>query len=889
MKNWKYFITTTFCLAVIFFIAVSGAHAGDDLKFYWPLDEGEGGTTGALTGYPGTLYGGPTWILNGGLSFDGVDDYIRTDSPLTESMGVSNQAYTLSASVRVNDESESGNIIHISNSPNGGNGQGWCISMLHIQNGHFRAIGWDGTPVTAVNSVPAVLGEWYSIANTWSPETETLDLYVNGVQVASSAMTAYAAADDPVYVFAGIDAPSCSNNQGWFKGDVKDVRIYSRAITEEEAAENSNASLGTISATLSPVDNAEDVAISTNLVLSFSTSTVATSTGQISIYRAEDDSLFESFDIDSDRITIDGNEVTISPISEFEYGTEYLVVIPDTAFVDADDNTYPGISGSSWSFTTIEEPIEEDFGDDNDIPEGSIYEMLEQHLEGFENHIWTSISVSSDGSRLVATGHGLLGEEEYPSTVIYVSANGGESWELSTSSPDILLTSVTSSADGMKIMAVGVTSLIGDEVNFIAVSSVDGGESWDIQVISTIAMDDMEEFGDDYLTFMALYLSRITASSDLSHIYVALFNKVIYSNNGGEDWEDMLPLSLSNESFVFPSSISASANGSTIMLAMSPMLMMGDPEMAVVIVSHDYGETWEPILSYLDQEVIPFSVMVSKDAERFFVIDAFARNMYISSDKGLSWATSTAPGDHSWIYVAPSATGEGVVAAVVENRMDAYDDELLWYRIVVYSSLDNGTSWTRQSESEDEYFDEGMESMFGQLVGGISGSYNLSRLGLVVFSELFVITQVEPTLPTEEEIVSPSQRTRRSSSHIVGQRPTQTVENLVNQHRDMLLRAHSMGISLPQNILDLLGITAPAFFVRDLKYGMEGADVVALQTLLIGQGHSIPAGATGLFLNQTRSALAAYQAANGISPAVGYFGPITRAQMKAAGLSGLWW
>jgi hypothetical protein len=66
-------------------------------------------------------------------------------------------------------------------------------------------------------------------------------------------------------------------------------------------------------------------------------------------------------------------------------------------------------------------------------------------------------------------------------------------------------------------------------------------------------------------------------------------------------------------------------------------------------------------------------------------------------------------------------------------------------------------------------------------------------------------------------------------------------------------------------------------FTRDLHIGMRGDDVTALQQFLIANGYQIPAGATGYFGVQTRSALAAYQAANNISPAVGYFGPITRA------------
>jgi hypothetical protein len=74
---------------------------------------------------------------------------------------------------------------------------------------------------------------------------------------------------------------------------------------------------------------------------------------------------------------------------------------------------------------------------------------------------------------------------------------------------------------------------------------------------------------------------------------------------------------------------------------------------------------------------------------------------------------------------------------------------------------------------------------------------------------------------------------------------------------------------------------AADMFTMDLTVGSMGADVTALQTWLIAQGYSIPAGATGYFGMQTKAAVAAYQAAKGIVPAVGYFGPKTRASVNA--------
>lgn len=66
-----------------------------------------------------------------------------------------------------------------------------------------------------------------------------------------------------------------------------------------------------------------------------------------------------------------------------------------------------------------------------------------------------------------------------------------------------------------------------------------------------------------------------------------------------------------------------------------------------------------------------------------------------------------------------------------------------------------------------------------------------------------------------------------------------------------------------------------------LTMNASGANVTALQNALIAAGQSIPAGATGYFGAQTRSALAAWQTANGVSPAVGYYGPVTAAAMAA--------
>ncbi len=75
-------------------------------------------------------------------------------------------------------------------------------------------------------------------------------------------------------------------------------------------------------------------------------------------------------------------------------------------------------------------------------------------------------------------------------------------------------------------------------------------------------------------------------------------------------------------------------------------------------------------------------------------------------------------------------------------------------------------------------------------------------------------------------------------------------------------------------------------FTRDLYLGVSGNDVLCLQQYLNDGGNAIiassgagsPGNETTYFGSLTQSAVARWQSANGISPAVGYFGSLSRAK-----------
>ena len=78
-----------------------------------------------------------------------------------------------------------------------------------------------------------------------------------------------------------------------------------------------------------------------------------------------------------------------------------------------------------------------------------------------------------------------------------------------------------------------------------------------------------------------------------------------------------------------------------------------------------------------------------------------------------------------------------------------------------------------------------------------------------------------------------------------------------------------------------------ASFTQNLTLGSRGTEVTALQQYLVAQGRLVmPAGvAFGYFGPLTKTALASWQAANGVLPAVGYWGPISRARYNSVNVS----
>ncbi len=102
----------------------------------------------------------------------------------------------------------------------------------------------------------------------------------------------------------------------------------------------------------------------------------------------------------------------------------------------------------------------------------------------------------------------------------------------------------------------------------------------------------------------------------------------------------------------------------------------------------------------------------------------------------------------------------------------------------------------------------------------------------------------------------------------------QTTADLQAQIAALLAQIQQLQAQLGPTSSTTTSMTSCYPFSSDLTVGSTGAAVTALQQMLIAKGYLTAVSApTGYFGALTQAAVGKWQAANGISPTAGYFGP----------------
>jgi len=234
------------------------------LVAYWSFDEGSGNIAydSSGNGNHGTLINGPKWTqgkIGGALSFDGVNDLINFGSSVSLYPGTGSLTVEMWAYHR--DYTYPRTTWNIGNSGGDITGStGWCIGCSYDPTG--IRIGFnDGTNIVRgtitcdAGYKPAdIKGKWAHLVVVFNRDTGKAYAYINSVkqsgEVSISSVTGNIGPTTyPEITIGGV--------RGWYiSGIVDEVRIYNRALSEEEIRYHYNHTLP--KGALSPLAMKED-------------------------------------------------------------------------------------------------------------------------------------------------------------------------------------------------------------------------------------------------------------------------------------------------------------------------------------------------------------------------------------------------------------------------------------------------------------------------------------------------------------------------------------------------------------------------------------------------------------------------------------------------------
>jgi hypothetical protein len=199
-----------------------GAITSGDLVAEWRMEEGTGTTISDSSGneHDGTLYNA-TWTtggrIDGGLSFDGNDDYVSIWSTAEINANVDTSNGTIAAWFKPDN---TGFVYQYFSNHND-------RLYFSVQNDKYH-IGLGSCKVST--NADAQMGTWQHVAITWSPDG-TLKIYVNGDLDTETTYT-------PGFSFGGPETfylgRGWAGNVNYYQGAIDNTDIYSRALTDVE-------------------------------------------------------------------------------------------------------------------------------------------------------------------------------------------------------------------------------------------------------------------------------------------------------------------------------------------------------------------------------------------------------------------------------------------------------------------------------------------------------------------------------------------------------------------------------------------------------------------------------------------------------------------------------
>ena len=237
-------VSTRLSIACASLIAISLVLTGSSYAILepvgiWLLNEDSGDVAEDFSGKGnnGTVMNGAERV-NGkfgkALSFDGKDDHVTI--PYDPSIALGDIDYTLSAWIYPEGANDANNwrgiISHLDSYP-----AGYCLRLGETadaaSNKVFCFYGDVDSWEEYVGATTLDNDKWYHVAATYSADSNTIEIYVDGVAEGSLVFGGQGdmVADDDAVLKIGEDWPGQNR---YFKGIIDDVGIFAVAMTEDQ-------------------------------------------------------------------------------------------------------------------------------------------------------------------------------------------------------------------------------------------------------------------------------------------------------------------------------------------------------------------------------------------------------------------------------------------------------------------------------------------------------------------------------------------------------------------------------------------------------------------------------------------------------------------------------
>ncbi|WP_245526158.1 LamG domain-containing protein [Archaeoglobus profundus] len=211
--------------------------AGEDIKFQWYAPTSNDRIQAYIdnirilkvqaddqsgNGNNGNIYGA-NWTVGRygyGLEFDGEDDYVEI--PNSESLQ-ENETFTIALWVKITEVKDWGRFAQY-----GGGGEGWAFSEWSTnQMPIFEWYGTEGGHYYLHDPYKLDLNKWYFLTVVYDYPNNSVKLYANGELIASRDCP------EPVVIPTDSLRIGCKGVE-FFAGIIDEVRIYNRALSDEE-------------------------------------------------------------------------------------------------------------------------------------------------------------------------------------------------------------------------------------------------------------------------------------------------------------------------------------------------------------------------------------------------------------------------------------------------------------------------------------------------------------------------------------------------------------------------------------------------------------------------------------------------------------------------------